>query len=591
MLRRRPVVGPPDAAAAALLAGAYADHCLDLAGPPPPFDAAVAAAAAGRFWFACWYLLQCGDEPAVVERSLALPPPTNPSQHLSADLTLRFLPQVHRRAHALAAADPLTGFLARLLREWPLSGALSDAAEPPLTPPDFHGHAGLLMLYAERLAANPRPAWVPAPPGKDGLGRAYVELALRPPRPHAAGAPGRYGAPAVGCRGRAIRRDKGYVIGEHGDHRPVATRGARAAQAALRRPRRGRGPDRAGGRGRRAPVPVRPAGDGQVGPDPPVRPGGARPLFRVPADALLGAQRNLRPHRHRPPARGHRGHRHHRHAARGRVRLPRRAVQRQQRHPQQPADGPQRARSIAAAPRRTGCRCCRCSRPRTTCRTTTPCGPCSTASCCAATWTTCAREAMPRLLAAGWALEQAGRPQPTLSADDLRGPVAAGLRGGSAGGVGTLYAEVVFKVRDLGIALSDRRAVKVLKLLAASALLCGRTVAAAVRPVGAALRLGPGGADRPAGGADQRRAGAARRRARRPIRWPPCPEQRRRRGLGPPAGRGRARDRGRRAVARWPWPGCASASPTWPTAPPGWPTTLHRKHLLKRSGELLKRLG
>jgi MoxR-like ATPase len=40
-----------------------------------------------------------------------------------------------------------------------------------------------------------------------------------------------------------------------------------------------------------------------------------------------------------------------------------------------------------------------------------------------------------------------------------------------------LYTEVVFKVRDLGIALSDRRAIKVLKLLAASALLCGRTAA------------------------------------------------------------------------------------------------------------------
>ena len=36
------------------------------------------------------------------------------------------------------------------------------------------------------------------------------------------------------------------------------------------------------------------------------------------------------------------------------------------------------------------------------------------------------------------------------------------------------YAEVVFKVRDLGVALSDRRAVKVLKLVAASALLCDR---------------------------------------------------------------------------------------------------------------------
>ena len=36
------------------------------------------------------------------------------------------------------------------------------------------------------------------------------------------------------------------------------------------------------------------------------------------------------------------------------------------------------------------------------------------------------------------------------------------------------YTELVFKVRDLGTALSDRRAVKILKLLAASALLCDR---------------------------------------------------------------------------------------------------------------------
>jgi MoxR-like ATPase len=36
------------------------------------------------------------------------------------------------------------------------------------------------------------------------------------------------------------------------------------------------------------------------------------------------------------------------------------------------------------------------------------------------------------------------------------------------------YAEVAFRVRDLGIAFSDRRAVKGLKLVAASAVLCGR---------------------------------------------------------------------------------------------------------------------
>ena len=89
---------------------------------------------------------------------------------------------------------------------------------------------------------------------------------------------------------------------------------------------------------------LRPAGHGQVGARPPVRRGGARPLLRVPADALLRAERDVRPDRPRPAARGDGRHGHHRHAAGGRVRLPRRAVQRQQRHPEQPADGAQRAR-------------------------------------------------------------------------------------------------------------------------------------------------------------------------------------------------------------------------------------------------------
>lgn len=173
VLRGPPAPASGDAASAGLLASAYADHCLDLAGPPPPFDLAAAVAAAGRVWSACWFLLHHGDGPEIVEAALALPPPANAAQHMSADLTLRFLPQVHRRARALAAADPLTAGLARLLREWPLSGVLSDVAEPPLTPPDFDGHNGLLMLYAERLTSNVKPAWMP-----EGPGLPYVELAF-----------------------------------------------------------------------------------------------------------------------------------------------------------------------------------------------------------------------------------------------------------------------------------------------------------------------------------------------------------------------------------------------------------------------------
>jgi MoxR-like ATPase len=86
------------------------------------------------------------------------------------------------------------------------------------------------------------------------------------------------------------------------------------------------------------------------------------------------------------------------------------------------------------------------------------------------------REAMPRLLAAGWALEKAPPPESTVSAADLAS-LAARVHDVDLSGVMEAYIEVVFKVRDLGIAFSDRRAVKVLKLLAASALLCGRNSA------------------------------------------------------------------------------------------------------------------
>ncbi len=89
------------------------------------------------------------------------------------------------------------------------------------------------------------------------------------------------------------------------------------------------------------------------------------------------------------------------------------------------------------------------------------------------------RAAMPRLLTAGWALEQMIPLESSVSAADLQ-TLAGRIPSVALGGVMTAYTEAVFKVRDLGIALSDRRAVKVLKLVAASALLCGREEA---RPV------------------------------------------------------------------------------------------------------------
>jgi hypothetical protein len=111
-------------------------------------------------WRACWFLLEHDEPPATLERLLVLSPRNAAAAHLSADLTLRYLPQIHRRARSLAVDDVLPRLLAKILREWPLSGALSDVAEEPLSPLDFTAHPGLMLLYAERVADQPRPAWV-----------------------------------------------------------------------------------------------------------------------------------------------------------------------------------------------------------------------------------------------------------------------------------------------------------------------------------------------------------------------------------------------------------------------------------------------
>jgi hypothetical protein len=171
---RPPPVNPagPDREAADLLAAAFADYRLAVAGPPLVFDAPTALAAAVLVYRACWALIDRGQPAADLTRSLALPgPPRTPAQHLSADLTLRYLAQVHQRARAHEPADALAAATADVLRRWPLSGVLSGVEDGPLTPVDFAGHRGLGLLYAERWCRGRKPAWAPG-----GAGREYLEL-------------------------------------------------------------------------------------------------------------------------------------------------------------------------------------------------------------------------------------------------------------------------------------------------------------------------------------------------------------------------------------------------------------------------------
>lgn len=172
-LREAPDPDPTsDADVAKVLRGAFADYCLEIAGPPLAFDEPTALGAASVVEQACWALVSQGLPVNELEKRLRMPaPPRTAAQHLCSDLLLRYLPQIYRRARARDEADPLIQILERVLRQWPLSGVLAGLEDGPETAVDFGGHAGLMMLYAERLACHEKPAWFPG-----GEAAAYVEL-------------------------------------------------------------------------------------------------------------------------------------------------------------------------------------------------------------------------------------------------------------------------------------------------------------------------------------------------------------------------------------------------------------------------------
>lgn len=158
-----------------LLDAAHAEQQLAIAGPPLEFDPVIAYAAAEFLTMACWCLVMGGEPAATIAKSLSFPRnPERVSAHFSADISLRFLTTVFRRVMIRPPDDPMQQIVADTLRRWPLSGAAADVVDPPLGNLDFHNHHGLQLLYAERLAAHLRPAWVP-PAGRT---REALELVL-----------------------------------------------------------------------------------------------------------------------------------------------------------------------------------------------------------------------------------------------------------------------------------------------------------------------------------------------------------------------------------------------------------------------------
>lgn len=169
-----PQAEPPADRDTAAIADAFAAHALEVAGPLIAFDLTTAVEAAELVRQAAWALVDHREPPESLRQRLRMArDASSASHHLSADLFLRYLPQVLKRARAIDPTDPLIDILTEVLRRWPLSGALSDVEHPPITPADLDGHPGLLLLYAERLAANDRPAWRPEP---SSLAYSYLDI-------------------------------------------------------------------------------------------------------------------------------------------------------------------------------------------------------------------------------------------------------------------------------------------------------------------------------------------------------------------------------------------------------------------------------
>jgi MoxR-vWA-beta-propeller ternary system domain bpX4 len=160
-----------------LLHAAYRRHALSLAGDAPECDLAVADRAAVALAHACWRLT-AGDDALAVSMGRE---PATPSAHLSADVCLRFLPNVYRRAVKRAPESPLVKDIVTIFRAWPLSGVLTDLSGGPTTPPTFD-RFGLRLLYAERLVVLPRVGWVPPDAdGREVLEQVFVERGLTYP--------------------------------------------------------------------------------------------------------------------------------------------------------------------------------------------------------------------------------------------------------------------------------------------------------------------------------------------------------------------------------------------------------------------------
>jgi hypothetical protein len=134
-----------------LLKSYHAEDSLDLPHTAPAFEAAAALWAAQYLYYTTVLaVVRELDEVAIAAHLPEFGGEVTPAASYSADLTLRYLPDLLQLAKGLAPADALVARLRHTARQWPLSFVghepADDAAEAILL-----GHPALRGAYVDRI--------------------------------------------------------------------------------------------------------------------------------------------------------------------------------------------------------------------------------------------------------------------------------------------------------------------------------------------------------------------------------------------------------------------------------------------------------
>jgi hypothetical protein len=157
-------IGPDDCAEAVAAFDARAG--AELAGDAPALNVPAAAWGLRMFVDSCRFLVYRDIEAGTIARTLSRPCPAAASADVwySADLFLRYLPDLVRLARAAGESDVLVDHLLRLARDWPLSSVGIGGVEVNAGDVEkMMRHPALGQLYIDRIIER-RDATRLAPP-------------------------------------------------------------------------------------------------------------------------------------------------------------------------------------------------------------------------------------------------------------------------------------------------------------------------------------------------------------------------------------------------------------------------------------------